>query len=236
MKIISIFLISFGIAFTGAAAPGPLLTYTIIQTLQNEKKGFLTGAIIILGHAVLELIVLFALLLGLSFVLKSPLVLNMITLMGCGILLFFGIGLLIDLKKNKISVSFITENNDSGAKIDEQKKAQLSGSGKKAFWGGIFVSMSNPYWWIWWASVGSALWVNLNISLDQPAGIIAFFVGHEMGDLIWYSFISVMVFFGRKILNKKIYYGLLFVCALLMIFFGVFMALNYFKIFSFELF
>ena len=47
----AIFFASFGLAFSGAMMPGPLLTVTISE---SPRKGFITGPLLILGHAVLE--------------------------------------------------------------------------------------------------------------------------------------------------------------------------------------
>jgi threonine/homoserine/homoserine lactone efflux protein len=46
-----IFSFSFLVALTGAMAPGPLLTYTIIKSAKTAKRGYLMGIWIIAGHA-----------------------------------------------------------------------------------------------------------------------------------------------------------------------------------------
>ena len=58
-----IFLSSFVIALSGAMMPGPLLTVTISESV---RRGFVTGPLLILGHALLESALVIALLFGLA--------------------------------------------------------------------------------------------------------------------------------------------------------------------------
>jgi len=53
MNLISIFIISFLIALSGALAPGPLLAVVIAET---PRRGFKTGPLVIVGHGILETI------------------------------------------------------------------------------------------------------------------------------------------------------------------------------------
>ena len=56
------------VAFSGAVMPGPLLTYTIQQSLVHGTK---SGFIIIIGHALLELLVITLIFLGFDILLQS---------------------------------------------------------------------------------------------------------------------------------------------------------------------
>jgi len=62
-------------------------------------------------------------------------------------------------------------------------------------WSGILMSLANPYWTIWWATVGLGY---LGYSMKcGPAGVLAFFAGHITADFAWYSGISFTVSKGR---------------------------------------
>jgi threonine/homoserine/homoserine lactone efflux protein len=103
----------------------------------------------------------------------------------------------------------------------------LSGKGlENPVIGGIMVSMSNPYWWIWWATIGLAFMIQFEISFREWPNLIAFFLGHEAGDLIWYLIVSTFAFFGLRRLNKKAYYGILVFCAIFMIVFGIYLGIS----------
>ncbi|HRX12276.1 MAG TPA: LysE family transporter, partial [Draconibacterium sp.] len=66
-------------------------------------------------------------------------------------------------------------------------------------------------WIIWWATIGLG-YVLVSKELGF-AGIIFFFMGHILGDLVWYSAISIAVGKGRKFFSNKFYRILVGICA-----------------------
>ncbi|MFA5756141.1 MAG: LysE family transporter, partial [Smithellaceae bacterium] len=87
---------------------------------------------------------------------------------------------------------------------------------------GILMSVSNPYWIIWWATIGIGyifyawqygLW-----------GVAFFFAGHISADLAWYSFIAGAVARGRHLLTDRLYRRLIGFCALFLIGFAGYFA------------
>jgi threonine/homoserine/homoserine lactone efflux protein len=68
--------------------------------------------------------------------------------------------------------------------------------------------------------------VQFEISFREWPKLIAFFLGHEAGDLIWYLIVSFLAFFGLRRLNKKAYYGILAFCGLFMILFGIYLGIS----------
>ena len=217
-----IFSFSFLTALTGAMAPGPLLTYTIIKSAQTRKHGYLMGIWIITGHALLEIGIIFFLLLGFSFVLKNMIIVRAIGVLGGIILLYFGGSIIRDVMKGKISTSFM----DTSMEDQEEAESHHHKTLNNPVVGGIMVSMANPYWWVWWATIGFAFMVQFDVSFQNESKLIAFFLGHEAGDLIWYVFVSVLAYFGLRHLNKKAYYGILILCGLFMIFFGIYLGMS----------
>ena len=217
-----IFSFSFIVALTGAMSPGPLLTYTIIKAAKTTKRGYLMGLWIITGHAILEMGIILLLLLGFSFVLKNIAVVRIIGVSGGLILILFGAFIIRDIFNGSISTSFLNSrdepNNDPG--LVENKGIE------NPVIGGIMVSMSNPYWWVWWATIGFAFMIQFNISFEKWPKLLAFFLGHEAGDLIWYLLVSTLAFFGLRHMNRKAYYGILMFCALFMILFGIYLGIS----------
>jgi threonine/homoserine/homoserine lactone efflux protein len=218
-----IFSFSFLTALTGALSPGPLLTYTIIKTMESKTRGYLIGFAVIAGHALLEMVIVIALLSGLTFLLKNVLIIRIVSITGCLFLIFFGVSIIRDVIKGKVQIDFLHPGKK--AVTGSEKKAAASVL-KNPVIGGIITSMSNPYWWIWWASIGSAFWVTFNISADNIPGIISFFLGHEAGDLVWYVFISFIIFFGKGFISKKIYLSVLVLCGVFMILFGAYLGIS----------
>jgi threonine/homoserine/homoserine lactone efflux protein len=90
--------------------------------------------------------------------------------------------------------------------------------------GGVLVSMSNPYWWIWWATVGFAFMTQYRISFLNWPALLVFVIGHELGDLGWYFTVSVLVFLGKSRINLKVYHLVLLICGIFLAGFGVYLA------------
>jgi len=214
-----VFSFSFVVALTGAMSPGPLLTYTIIKSVKTERYGYLTGLWVIIGHAILEMLIVFFILMGFSFVLKNITVVRLIGVIGGLVLVLFGFSIIRDIWKGRVSTDFFEAFSEE--KVSNGKKR----IGNPII-GGFVVSMSNPYWWIWWATIGFALMIQFDVSFNQWNRLIAFFLGHEAGDLAWYLIVSLLAYFGLRRLNRKIYLGFLVCCGLFMMFFGIYIGVS----------
>ncbi|MFX0059258.1 MAG: LysE family transporter [Candidatus Hodarchaeota archaeon] len=210
---LDIFVFSFLVALTGALSPGPLLTFTIYKSLK-QKKGYLAGIYILLGHAMIEFILIMALLAGASLFFQNLFVLILIGIVGGCFLVIFGFFIIKDVLNQKFIVNFNISNNN------------LKGYKGNSFIGGIIVSLSNPFWEFWWAVIGLGFMISFNISFKNPLGILLFFLGHELGDIVWYLPISTFVYFGGKSLNPKIYKYILIICGSFMIIFGIYLIFN----------
>ncbi|MFO8084762.1 MAG: LysE family transporter [Desulfobacterales bacterium] len=219
-----IFSFSFLVALTGAMAPGPLLTYTIIKSVKSGSRGYLTGMWVIAGHAVLEMFIILLLLSGFSFVLKNALVIRAIGVIGGMVLIYFGGTIIRDVYLGKIPADFLKSNQT----MENSTKSVENKSMENPMLGGIVISMANPYWWVWWATVGFAFMLQFEISFNDWPRLVAFFLGHEMGDLVWYMLVSVLSFFGIRRLNKKIYYGILVACSVFIVFLGFYLGISTF--------
>ncbi|MFO7795515.1 MAG: LysE family transporter [Promethearchaeati archaeon] len=211
---INIFIVSFLVALTGALSPGPVLTFTIYRSLKGER-GYLAGLFITLGHASLEFGLIIALLLGASLFLQNVIVYTTIGIVGGILLIVFGLMVIKDIYNKPIDID-----------LAEIKEEDIKGFTGNSFLGGIIVSLSNPFWTLWWAGIGLGLMISLNISFQDPLGLLMFYLGHEMGDLIWFWPISIIVYIGGKSLNPKIYRWVLIICGAFMIFFGTYLSLK----------
>lgn len=208
-----IFLFSFLIALTGALSPGPVLTFTIYKSL-NEKRGYLAGFFIILGHAILELVLITFLLLGAYLFFQNIIVLTVIGIVGGILLVIFGCLLIRDVYKGKYEIDFSVSKQD------------IKGFKGNSFLGGIYISLSNPFFVMWWAIIGLSFMLNFNINFDNPMGILLFYLGHILGDFAWYVPISIFVYLGGRSINPKVFKYVLIGCGAFMIGFGLYLALN----------
>jgi threonine/homoserine/homoserine lactone efflux protein len=210
---LNIFVFSFLVALTGALTPGPLLTFTVYKSLK-QKRGYLAGLFIILGHATIELVLIFALLGGVSLLFQNIIFLTLVGIIGGSLLIIYG----ILTARDTIRTDFNTDVN--------MNEPELKGFRGNSFVGGIIVSLSNPYWTFWWAVIGLGFMVNFNISFANPLALLLFFVGHELGDIVWYLPVSTFVYLGGRSLNPKIYKYVLLICAGFMVVFGIYMIFN----------
>ena len=197
---ITLFVTSFIVALSGAVMPGPLLTVTISE---SSRRGVATGPLLIAGHALLELTLVAALLMGLAPLLTLEPVFILISLAGSAVLLWMAIGMLRALP----GMVMATSGGDAA-----ERNLVLSG---------IVLSLVNPYWSIWWATIG--LGYILHSLKAGPMGVTAFFSGHVMGDLFWYAAVSAAIWKGRRLLSDRGYRILIAACAVcLIIFSGLF--------------
>ena len=84
---------------------------------------------------------------------------------------------------------------------------------------GILLSLGNPYFLLWWATVGLAL-----ATQAVRLGVLAFAlfaVIHWLCDLIWLEALSWTGFKGSKLLGGRSQRVVLVVCSLVLILFGV---------------
>lgn len=194
MTLTAIFLTSLMMGFSGAMAPGPLLTVTINESL---KKGAAVGPKIILGHAILELLLGILILWGLGKYITAPQVKGPLALAGGAFLAWMAYGIL----KEAINSHF-----------DLNLEQESQGKSINPIVAGVTVSASNPYWSLWWAGAGAS---SLMFASSQgAAGVTSFFSGHLLADLIWYSGVSAAVAGGRKIFTPIIYRLVLGICGI----------------------
>jgi threonine/homoserine/homoserine lactone efflux protein len=206
-SLIGIVLSSFFVAISGAVMPGPVLTATIAE---SAKRGFLAGPMIVLGHGILETGLLVLIVLGFADLIRNPGILGSISLAGGAVLLWLSYGMLKDLKN--LSLDLVPATRDS----------------KGPILAGITTSLANPYWTIWWATVGLG-YVIMSMKFGIT-GVILFFIGHISADLAWYSFISFLISRGKKHINDKVYRGVIGACAMILIafaFYFSFLGLTY---------
>lgn len=206
-----LFIFSFLVALTGALSPGPLLTFTIYKSIK-KKRGYLEAIYILLGHATIELVLILALLAGASFFIQNIIFLTVVGIIGGIFLVIFGILVIRDVLKTDVNIEF-----------DNSHHKGFKGN---SYIGGIIVSLSNPYWEFWWAIIGLGFLISYNISFANPIGLLLFFLGHELGDIVWYLPISIIAYLGRKSLNPKIFKYVLIVCGAFMVIFGAYLAIN----------
>ena len=184
------------IGFTGALAPGPTLVATINASLKGDWKA---GLKVSLGHIVIETAIFFLIILGLASI-AQPYT-TAIAVIGGIALIVFGV---LTISGSR-SASLSTETAEAAA---------------NPYMAGLLTSAANPYFWIWWLSVGSALLIS---SLEGGLLLAIFFmIGHWGADVSWYVFVSTGVSKGRTILSDTTYHSIMAVCGVFLVIFGLY--------------
>ena len=182
--------LAFVLALTGAVTPGPLLALVIGQVL---AQGMAAALFVLLGHALLEAIFVLLLARGLGSVLARNRVRAVLGLAGGLVLVWMG----GDILSN---ASVMTLGGARAAALPWLALV-MAGAG---------VSLSNPFFTGWWATVGSGQVATLGLRSRQY--YLCFFGGHELGDLAWYLFVAVILVAGRGWLTDLFYQRLLMAC------------------------
>jgi len=207
-----IFITAFIVGLSGAMMPGPLLTVTITE---SARRGFSAGPLLVMGHALLEGALLIALVLGLGEILAQPATGKIIAMVGGFFLAWMGLQMAKDAYRGNIELKDIN-TGDTGKK--DSDKSLFSGS-MHPVTAGILVSLSNPYWTLWWATIGLGY---ITMSLKQgSAGMLSFFGGHILADLGWYSLVAAGAVSGRRILGANVYRVVIIVCGIFLVFLGL---------------
>ncbi len=193
-----IFITSFIVGLSGALMPGPLLTVTISQ---SAVRGWITGPLIVLGHGILELSLVVAVVFGFGRILAHGAATGAIGILGGAVLLWMG-----------------------GTMARDSRKIKLVMEGKKGIstlhpvWSGILVSLSNPYWIVWWATIGLS-YIAFSMQMGT-LGISLFYGGHILSDLVWYALISILVHFGKQWIPDRVFQTVILVCGIFLVGFG----------------
>ena len=126
-------LLGFVVGLTGALAPGPTLVATINASIAGD---WTTGLKVSLGHAIVELFLVLLILLGLATV-ALPYT-SVIAGIGGIALVVFGI---------------LTIKGSRKATLRTSEVQTIA----NPYMAGLVTSAANPYFWIWWLSIGSAM-------------------------------------------------------------------------------
>ncbi len=195
--ILQMFVVAFAIGLTGALAPGPTLVATINASVTG---GWTAGPKVTIGHMLIELILVLVIVTGLATAALQYT--TAIAVIGGAALIVFGV-----------------------FTISGSRTASLSGIKNSAatvttnpYLAGFFTSIANPYFWIWWLTVGSAL-----VLTGLAGGIIlagVFMAGHWCADLGWYTVVSTGMSKGKIFLSDTTYRWIMITCGAFLIIFG----------------
>lgn len=181
------------ISLSGVMAPGPVLAVTISKGRMNGNA----GAYIALGHGVIEIPLMTGIYLGFAQLLVLDAVKSIVGLAGGLMLLYMGF-------TNTVKPQEVEAGN-----VDTTGSSLIAG---------IIATGANPYFILWWATIGVAL-ISTATSYGLP-GFILFAITHWSCDLAWDLILSKTVNKSKKVWNPMINKAVNLVCSMILIIFG----------------
>ena len=173
--------------------PGPMFAVTLAKSYKSPWA----GARIALGHAVIEVPLILLIYFGFARFFENSIVQLVLSIAGGGMI----IGLGISMFRARAGV------------VQRGKDLPYN-----AFVAGIFTSGLNPFFLLWWATIGSMLVMKF---LDFGAtGLIVLIVVHWLCDLVWLSLVSNLVYRTHSLWGRKLQEGIFIASSLLLVGFG----------------
>lgn len=182
------------ISFSGVMAPGPMFAVTLAKSYKSPWA----GTQISLGHAVIEVPLILLIYFGFAQFFQNDIVRLMLSVLGSGMIIWLGIGMF-------------------------RARTEVVRKGKdlpyNALTAGILTSAFNPFFLVWWATIGSMLIMRI---LDfGTTGLIVFIIVHWSCDLIWLSFVSNVIYRTHSFWGRRLQEWLFIACSLLLVGFGL---------------
>ncbi len=182
------------ISLTGVMMPGPMFAVTVAKSYRSPWAGTQMA----LGHAVIEVPLILLIYFGFARFFENVTLQLVLSLLGGGIIIWLGFSMF-----------------RARAEVVHGEK-DLSYNATTA---GIITSGLNPFFLLWWATVGFALIERID---DYgAAGLTAFVLVHWSCDLVWLSLISVVIYKTQALWDKRLQEGLFIICSLILAGFGV---------------
>ena len=188
------------ISLSGVMAPGPVTAAAIGMGTRSRYA----GPLIAVGHGVVEFPLMILIVLGVGRILKLPAAQIIIGLAGGVFLLIMAIQMLKSLRSTEEQQVTVTKSAPVLA--------------------GIILSAGNPYFLLWWATVGLTL---ATTATGIGIGAFAVFaIVHWLCDLIWLSALSWASFKGSVLLGPRGMRIVLMICSAALLAFGLFFIYN----------
>jgi threonine/homoserine/homoserine lactone efflux protein len=189
------------VSASGVLAPGPLF---VANVLYGSRQGAMSGVKMAHGHAVVEIIIISAVAAGLlsapAFV---PRYAGAISMAGGVAILGFAALQVIGIAKNK-----------DGRELALAK-------GKRPFVIGVALSALNPFFIVWWLTVGLKLVADSAMLFGLVTGIAVLFALHVWMDYAWLAATAYIASRGSLVVKSKYYKILMMALSGVLVYYGV---------------
>lgn len=181
------------ISFSGVMMPGPMFAVTLAKSYKSPWA----GTQISLGHAIIEVPLILLIYFGFAQFFENSIVRLVLSILGGSMIIWLGISMF------RARVEVVQKGKDLPY---------------NAFTAGILTSIFNPFFLLWWATIGSMLIMRI---LDfSTTWLIVFIIVHWLCDLLWLSLISILIYRTHTLWGRKFQEWIFIACSLLLIGFG----------------
>ncbi|MEM3627351.1 MAG: LysE family transporter [Candidatus Bathyarchaeia archaeon] len=181
------------ISLSGVMMPGPVFAATVAEGYKNK----IAGVKIALGHGIIEFPLIFLIYFGFTEFFSSNTIQKAISLVGGLILIYMGVQ------------TFKTRNRVGGGNGFSKHGPIIAGA---------LTTSANPYFFLWWATVGASLIISAS-AFGFPS-VLIFAVTHWSCDLIWDTLVSVTVFKSRRFWTPRVHTIVFGFCFIVLVGFG----------------
>lgn len=187
------------ISVSGVMMPGPVFAVTIARGRHSPWAGLF----IALGHGLVEFPLMALVVLGLARVFEYRALQIAIGVVGGAMLVWMGYGMLRSRPEGEVAAA------------DPRAGPVLAG---------LAATAANPYFFLWWATVGALL---LSRALAFGLlGLVLVAITHWLCDLGWDTLVSFLTFRSRRLwtpIVQRVIFGL---CGLMLVGFGLYFAVS----------
>ena len=185
------------ISASGVMSPGPLFAANVMYGL---REGKISGIKMAIGHTIVEFPLILLLGIGFFSIESIPEIRTAITILGAAGLFGFAILQIRAVTKEKFSI---------------ETKA-----GQGPFVTGILLSALNPFFIIWWLTIGLVL-ISESIQNFGIIGIVILFLFHIWMDYAWLFTIAAFSSKAKNYLSKRNFKIIIIGLSVVLIYFGI---------------
>lgn len=186
---------------SGALAPGPLFFSLVTY---GSKEGARSGFTCAIGHTMVEFPLVLALALGLLAAANQPMIKSVIGLVG-------GLGLTV--------FGALQIYKTLGTNAEKDVVARTHALPASSLVLGLALTGLNPYFILWWLTIGSVLIVQA-LAFAAIVGVLIMYVSHVWMDYAFLTAIAHLAKKGKNILGSKYYKLTLIAFGAILIFYG----------------
>jgi len=197
LEILEFAVIVIAVSASGVMAPGPLFAANVSYGLRGGTKSGIRMAI---GHSIVEFPLVLLLGIGVFSLEIFPEFRTLISIFGAITLFIFAI---LQIK------SILQKRKDIESK---PKQGPLIT--------GIVLSALNPFFIIWWLTIGLKL-ISDAMLIWAFSGILIVFFLHIWMDFVWLGGVSFLASKSSRILSNRSYKVLMIVLSLVLVYFGI---------------